>query len=194
MVQGARYKVRFRRRREGKTDYHRRYTYVLSKVTRIVIRRTNKYIYARVMTFNPKGDEVVVSSSSIELKKKYQWKGDGKNLSACYLTGYLLGKKAEKLNIEKLVVDLGPFKVREGGRIYAVIKGIQDAGLKFAFGDVEIDMNRIRGEHIAQYAKTLKETQPEKYQQLFSKYLKEGLNPEELTEHFDQIFSKIRGE
>jgi len=51
--------------------------------------------------------------------------------------------------------------------------------------------DRIRGEHIATYAKLLKEKNPEEFKARFSKYLEKGLDPEELPKHFEEVKNKI---
>lgn len=69
MAKGPNYKVKFRRRREGKTNYYKRYVYVLSGKIRLVVRITNKYVIAQVVKIAPKGDVVIVAAHSIELVK-----------------------------------------------------------------------------------------------------------------------------
>lgn len=50
MAHGPNYKVKFGRRREGKTNYYKRYIYVLSNATRLVARLTNKNVIAPFTT------------------------------------------------------------------------------------------------------------------------------------------------
>ncbi len=52
---------------------------------------------------------------------------------------------------------------------------------------------RIRGESIAQYAKKLSST-PEIYGKMFSQYLHNELNPQDLPAHFDEVKAKIEKE
>jgi large subunit ribosomal protein L18 len=47
------------------------------------------------------------------------------------------------------------------------------------------------GKHMAEYAAKLKSTSEEKYRMRFSDYLKKGLPPESLPEHFQKIKSII---
>ena len=44
MAKGKRYSVKFRRRREGKTNYKKRLAFVKSDLPRLVVRRSNKYL------------------------------------------------------------------------------------------------------------------------------------------------------
>ena len=194
MAHGPHYKVPLRRRREGKTNYYRRYFYVLSRATRIVARLTNKYVMAQIEAFDPKGDKTLVAAHSMELIKKYGWKGDPNNTSAAYLVGYLLGLRARRAGITKAVLDIGLFRPVKGARIFAVAKGAIDAGIEIPIGEVLPEESRIKGEHIAKYAEMLETQDPEKYKRLFSKYLERGLDPKQLPSHFEEVLEKIRSE
>lgn len=192
MAKGPNYKVKFRRRREGKTNYYKRYVYVLSGKIRLVVRITNKYVIAQVVKIAPKGDVVIVAAHSIELVKKFGWKSDTNNTPAAYLTGYLVGLRALKSNINEAIADIGLHVPAKGARVFYVIKGAIDAGLKIPLGEVGIIEERIRGIHIANYAEKLKSEKPELFSRLFSKYLERGLDPKDLPSHFDEVLNKIK--
>ncbi|MFP3162684.1 MAG: 50S ribosomal protein L18 [Acidianus hospitalis] len=192
MALGPNYKVKPRRRREGKTNYYKRYVYVLSRAIRLVVRLTNEYVIVSVMKFDPKGDITIASAHSIELVKKYGWKGDTNNTPAAYLTGFLAGLRAKKAGIESAVADIGLFTPTKGARVFYAIKGALDAGLKVPMGDIELDENRIKGAHISEYAKKLEAENPEKFNKLFSRYLSRGLNPKDLPSHFEEVLNKIK--
>lgn len=191
MAHGSNYRVKFRRRREGKTNYYKRYRMVLSRVVRVVVRRTNKYIMGSIVQFDPKGDRVLAGAHSKELEK-LGWKGGTKNLGASYLTGYLLGKKALKAGIKSAVVDLGLFNPHKGGRLYAFIQGVIDSGLEVPVSDLEVDMERVKGKPLAEWAKELSTSDPERYQRLFSAYIKAGLKPEEIVSHFEKVLEEVK--
>ncbi len=189
----ARYKVPRRRRREGKTNYRKRYRMVLSGKIRLVVRRTNKYIEAKLVDFDPKGDRVIVSAHSIELSKNFGWKGSGSSIMAAYLTGYLVGLRARKKGVEEAILDIGLYRPVPGSCIFAVVKGAVDAGLKVPVGEKVLpSWNRIRGEHVAEWASKLKEENPGFYEKQFSSILKRGLNPIDYPSHFDEILEKIK--
>jgi large subunit ribosomal protein L18 len=193
MVGGAKYKVARKRRREGKTNYRKRYIQVLSRKTRLVVRRTNKYIEGKIVDFEPKGDIVKVSAHSIELGKKFGWLGSFNSTMAAYLTGYLLGKRALEKGIGSAVPDIGLRSPVKEARIFALLKGAVDAGLKVPVSEeVFPSEERIRGEHVASYAKSLKETSPERYQKQFSLLLKRGLEPENYPIHFEEVLKRIK--
>jgi large subunit ribosomal protein L18 len=192
MAHGPNYRVKFRRRREGKTNYYRRYVYVLSRATRFVARLTNKYAIAQVIQFDPKGDKTLVAAHSMELVKKYGWKGDPNNTSAAYLVGYLAGLRARKIGITKAVLDIGLFTPTKGAKVFYVAKGAIDAGLEIPMGEIEFDESRIKGEHVAKYAEKLQAENPELFKRLFSKYIERGLDPRDLPRHFEEVLEKIK--
>ncbi|MGC8675750.1 50S ribosomal protein L18 [Fervidicoccus sp.] len=195
VVGGPRYKVARRRRREGKTNYRKRYTYVFSGRIRLVVRKTNKYIEAKIVDCDPKGDLVKVSAHSIELIKKYGWKGSGKSTPAAYLLGYLIGKRAIEKGLKDAVLDIGLYRVVKQSKLFAVVKGAIDAGLKVPVSEETLPSEgRIRGEHIANYAKMLKESNPERYNRQFSKIINSGLLPEEYVAHFESVLNAIKNE
>ena len=81
---------------------------------------------------------------------------------------------------------------RKGIAIYAAVKGAKDAGLNVSAGDAFPDDARIRGEHIAKYAKLLKSKNKAAYEKQFSSYLKSGFNPEDVAKHFEEVKQAIK--
>ncbi|ALL01052.1 50S ribosomal protein L18P [Pyrodictium delaneyi] len=192
MAHGPRYKVPRRRRREGKTNYYKRYIMVLSGKPRLVVRKTNKYIWVQVIIAKPQGDVTVAAAHSRELVKRYGWLGGTKNTSAAYLTGMLAALRALKAGIDYAVLDIGLHRPVRGARVFAALKGAVDAGLEVPHSEeIFPEDYRIRGEHIAKYAAMLAQENPELYERRFSLYLKRGLRPEDLPKHFEEVKSKI---
>jgi len=194
MARGARYRVPFRRRREGKTDYRKRMRMIISGKPRLVVRKTNKYIIAQLVEAKVEGDRVITSAHSSELKK-YGWKASFSNTPAAYLTGLLIGLKSVKAGVKEAIIDIGLHRPVKGARVFAVLKGAVDAGLEIPHGEEKLPSEeRIKGEHIANYALLLKENNPEKYERQFSIYLKSNLPPENLPTHFEEVKEKIMKE
>jgi large subunit ribosomal protein L18 len=129
MVHGTTYKLQFRRRREGKTDYRRRLRLLKSKKSRLVARLHSNSVVAQIINYKPEGDVTFINSSSIELKK-YGWTGHNGGATAAYLTGYLCGAKAKHKKVEEAVFDLGLHTPVSGSNVFAVLKGAVDAGLQ----------------------------------------------------------------
>ena len=80
MATDASYRVAFRRRREGKTDYQQRRSLVLSGLPRLVIRGSLRSMSVQLVKAEVDGDKVIASSSSKDLAKNYGWQGGGGNL------------------------------------------------------------------------------------------------------------------
>ena len=148
MATGPRYKVAFRRRRETRTNYYIRKKLLTSRETRVVVRRSNKNITVQFADFAMEGDKIIVSASTKELVKK-GWEYSTSSIPAAYLVGYLAGKKAVAADIEYAVLDLGMQNPQHGGVLFAVVKGMLDAGLEVpASEDVLPDEERLAGKHI----------------------------------------------
>ncbi len=184
---GPRWKVQFKRKREGKTDYRRRLRLLRSGRPRLVTRISLKHVTAQFVRATPSGDLTLVSAHSKELEK-LGWKGYTANTPAAYLVGLLCGYRALKTGMKECALDLGRYNPISQAKVFAVLKGALDAGLQISHGEGVLPSDeRIRGEHIAKYAAKLKEENEKIYRARFSAYLQRGLTPEQLPEHFNEI-------
>ncbi|MFA6805580.1 MAG: 50S ribosomal protein L18 [Candidatus Methanomethylophilaceae archaeon] len=148
MATGPRYKVAFRRRRECRTDYYARRKLLTSHEARAVVRRSNKNITVQFAEFGMEGDKIVVSASTKELVKM-GWTHSCSSVPAAYLVGYLAGKKAVKADIEYAVLDIGMQNPQHGGVLFAVAKGMNDAGVEVPASDEVMPAeDRLYGKHI----------------------------------------------
>jgi large subunit ribosomal protein L18 len=191
MPTGPRYRVPFRRRREGKTNYRARRALVLSRTPRLVVRLSLKHAIVQVIEAEAIGDRVVVSAHSSELAKTYGWLSSGGNIPAAYLTGLLCGFKALANGVNKAFLDIGLHIPSKGTRVFAALKGVVDAGVEVPHSeDILPDEDRIRGKHIADYAASLS-SEPAVYQQKFSKAIKSGSRPEKISDHFSVVKGKV---
>ncbi len=192
MARGPKYKVPRRRRREGKTNYYKRYIMVKSgKKIRAVVRKTNQYFIVQIIQFAPQGDKTLVDVHSKTLFK-LGWKGDPNNTPAAYLTGLIAGLKAKKLGIKYAIPDIGLHRPVPGARVFAAIKGLRDAGIEVPASEKVLPSeDRIRGEHIAKYAELLAIQDPERFKRQFSRVLARGLDPRELPKHFEEVKERI---
>jgi large subunit ribosomal protein L18 len=186
VAKNARYCTKFRRRREGKTDYKARRALIVSGRPRLVTRTSINNVIAQVIEAKPKGDQVLVSAHSRELAK-YGWKAPRGNVPAAYLTGYLCGLKAKSKGVEEAIFDIGLYPPTKGAKLFAVLKGVLDAKVNVPHSAEKLpDEKRLKGEHIAAYAQSLT-SEPEKYKSTFSKYLRQDIKPETLPKHFAQV-------
>lgn len=191
MGQGSTYRVAPRRRREGKTDYQARKALVLSGKPRLVARSTIKNTVAQIIIAKPHGDEVLASGHSRELIE-FGWKASRGNVPAAYLTGLLCGLKAKAKGIDSANLDIGLVTPARGSKVFAVLSGVGDAGVVVRHEEGKIVKERIEGEHIAEYAKSLG-ADTEVYSSKFSKYLEQKIAPEKLPEHVAKVKAEIIG-
>ncbi len=160
MAHGPTYKVKFRRRREGKTDYRKRLKLLYSGLPRAVVRKTNTRIIVHIVEYDEMGDKTLVYFSSDQLRK-FGWDLPHGNVPSAYLTGYVVGLKALKKGIDSAVLDIGLHRPTKGAKVFAALKGMVDAGMDIPHSEEILpDESRIRGEHI-----------DEKYAEVFEKVL-----------------------
>mmetsp|Transcript_1243 Transcript_1243/g.1470 ORF Transcript_1243/g.1470 Transcript_1243/m.1470 type:complete len:326 (-) Transcript_1243:431-1408(-) len=109
-----RYQVKYRRRRQGKTDYYQRKKLVIqaknkyaSPKYRLVVRKTNTTIICQVVYATLAGDVVLASAYSTELPR-YGLKVGLKNYAAAYCTGLLVGRRAlQKVGLDEKYTGVG---------------------------------------------------------------------------------------
>ncbi|MDR1404321.1 MAG: 50S ribosomal protein L18 [Candidatus Methanoplasma sp.] len=148
MATGPRYKVAFRRRRECRTDYYARKKLLRSGESRAVVRRSNRNVTVQFIDFDMAGDRIRAAATTGELRKM-GWEYSCSSIPAAYLAGYLAGKRALKSGIEYAVPDIGMQNPKHGGVLFAVVKGMADAGLEVPHSeDVLPSEDRINGKHI----------------------------------------------
>merc|ERR1711917_23798 len=104
-----RYQVKFRRRREGKTDYFARKRLCVQDKNkyntpkyRLVVRITNKDIIAQIVYARLQGDVVICAAYSHELPR-YGVSCGLTNYAAAYATGLLIGRRIlQKFGLDSL--------------------------------------------------------------------------------------------
>lgn len=177
----------FKRKKQGKTDYKQRLRFVSSGKIRLVIRKTNKNVLVQFIEYSTNGDIVKASGHTNELEK-YGWKGAKRNSYGAYLVGLLAGLKAKKQGIAGAIADIGLNKTIKGSILYAALKGTLDAGINVPHSDEILPSEeRIKGKHTANYAKAVGENK----NKMFSYYLKNKINPEEIPNIFEKVKQKI---
>lgn len=126
-----------RRRLEKKTDYKARLALLESGSARLVVRKTNKYMIAQFVESTQAQDSTLTGTTSKALIKKgwpENMHGSLKSIHAAYLTGFLLGKLAREKNLKSAVLDIGMHRNIHKSRLYALLKGAIDAGIKIPHG------------------------------------------------------------
>ncbi len=133
-AKGPSYKMYYRRRREGKTNYAKRLALIKSGDTRMVVRKSSNGIVVQFIDFDPKGDKTLLTVDGAQLKKNFKWPSK-RNKWTAYLMGFYAGKLAAKKGIKKFVFDMGMHIPSKGSILFAAQKGAKDAGLETNFDD-----------------------------------------------------------
>jgi large subunit ribosomal protein L5e len=118
-----RYQTKFRRRRQGKTDYYARKRLVVndkdkydSKKYRLVVRFTNRRVICSVVYSTIKGDMTVAAADSSELKN-FGLKCGFTNYASAYATGLLLARRLLK---DKKIDSQFAGKATPDGKLYNI--------------------------------------------------------------------------
>nr|AEL28875.1 ribosomal protein L5 [Heliconius melpomene cythera] len=106
-----RYQVKFKRRREGKTDYYARKRLVVQDKNkyntpkyRLIVRLSNKDVTCQVAYSRIEGDHIVCAAYSHELPR-YGIKVGLTNYAAAYSTGLLLARRLlQRLGLDSLYI------------------------------------------------------------------------------------------
>jgi large subunit ribosomal protein L18 len=188
-MKSRRYKMIKKRRRLALTDYRKRVALLMGGMPRVVVRKSNRSITMQIVAFQPTGDKVLTGITSKDLVK-FNWQPRS-NIPTAYLTGLALAKRAKKLELKELVLDIGLYKPGKSSVVFAAAKGAVDGGLKIS-NSIEFDEKRLAGAHISDYAKLIKQDN-EKYKKQFSGYTG-GFDVEKLSEIFEAAKKKIMSE
>src|SRR3989338_8780072 len=126
--------VVYRRKQDRSTNYRKRLRLLLGQQARLVVRLTNTSVTAQIIEFHHEGDKIMVGVNSTILRK-FGWVYSCKNIPAAYLTGLLIGTKSLKAGYTTAIFDSGFRGEFKGGKLYAVLKGALNAGLKIPQGE-----------------------------------------------------------
>jgi len=183
------YTLQLKRKREGSTNYRKRLKILASRKPRLVVRKSIKNTQASITEYSKKGDIVKISVHSSSLKK-FGWKYDAGNLPAAYLVGFLLGKRAGG-KFEEIIFDIGLNKSIKGSRIYGVLAGALDAGLKIPHSkEILPSKERVMGKHITYYADILRKDE-QSFKRQFGFYMKNNNDPSNIVKNFEEVKDNI---
>ncbi|RDY06665.1 60S ribosomal protein L5, partial [Mucuna pruriens] len=216
-----RYQVKFKRRREGKTDYRARIRLINQDKNKYNTPKyrfvTNKDIIAQIISASIAGDIVLAAAYSHELPH-YGLEVGLTNYAAAYCTGLLLARRVlkhlemdeeyegnveatgEDFSVEpaesrrpfRALLDVGLIRTTTGNCVFGALKGALDGGLDIPHSD-----KRFAGfdkEKKELDAEILIEDEPEKYQSHFSEYIKRGIEPDGLEELYKKVHAAIRAD
>ena len=146
------YSIKYRRRREGKTNYHKRLKLLQSGETRLVVRKSNTGIVCQFVTYQKTGDAIVAQANAKDLQTINFTGASAKSLPGAYLIGYAAGKRAKAKGVTTAIVDLGMHAITKGNRVFAAVKGAIDAGVEIPVSEEILpSKDRIEGKHIQDY-------------------------------------------
>ncbi|MGD0249937.1 MAG: 50S ribosomal protein L18 [Thermoplasmata archaeon] len=149
MSTGPRYRVHFRRRREGRTDYRVRLRLLKSGMPRAVVRLSDRRVRVAIVSFDPVGDRVLASAESGELGGIAFPPSSLASTPAAYLTAYLAGLRAKSAGADEAILDAGLRHPTVGGRLAAALKGLLDAGVDIPHGEKGFPTaDRLNGKHL----------------------------------------------
>jgi large subunit ribosomal protein L18 len=153
MATGTNYSVKFRRKREQKTNYKRRLNLLKSGKVRFVVRPSNKNIITQLIEYSEDGDKIISHANSQALKKM-GWTHSTSNTPAAYLTGLLCGIKGKTKGVQEAILDIGLYPHIKGTKIYGCLKGLKDSGIDSACDESILPADeRISGKTIASHVK-----------------------------------------
>ncbi len=151
MADGPTYRVHFRRRRIGKTDYRYRLKLLKSGRPRAVVRITNHRVIVSITEYDPRGDLVAAVADSQELPELGFDDRSLTSTTAAYLTGYLAGVRSLSAGKTSAVLDGGLTHPTPGGRILGALKGLVDAGVEIPHSAEHFpSQERLEGKHLPQ--------------------------------------------
>lgn len=236
-----RFQVKFKRRRQGKTDYYARKRLIVQDKNkyntpkyRLVVRFSNKDITCQIVYSRIEGDKVMSSAYSHELPK-YGIKVGLTNYASAYCTGLLLARRllqqlrldkvysgstevtGDEYNVEaveggpntfRCYLDVGLQRTSTGARVFAAMKGAVDGGLNIPHSvkrfpgydaeskefDAELHRKHIFGNHVAEYMRALSNDDDEAYKKQFSRYIKNGINADNIEKLYKAAHEKIRAD
>merc|ERR1711968_349249 len=214
-----RFQVKYKRRREGKTDYYARKRLVTQDKNkfgtpkyRFVVRFTNKDIICQVVSSKIKGDVCHAAAYAHELPR-YGLSVGLTNYSAAYCVGLLCARRLltnedeeEGVSAFHANLDVGLKRTTLGSKIFSAMKGAFDGGLEIPHSekkfygydpdeksyDAESNRERILGGHVAEYMTSLQEEEPEEYEEKFKKYIEAGIDADNMEETYLSVHKKIR--
>ncbi|KAG7513730.1 60S ribosomal protein L5 [Solea senegalensis] len=189
-----RYQVKFRRRREGKTDFFAR--------KRLVVQDKNKYNtpkYRMIVRFSNR-DIVCQLLNKFGLDKVYEGQVE--------VTG-------DEFNVESIdgqpgafscYLDAGLARTTTGNKVFGALKGAVDGGLSIPHStkrfpgydteskefNAEVHRKHILGINISEYMSYLMEEDEDAYKKQFSRFIKNGVAPDAIEEMYKKAHATIR--
>ncbi|KAB0369806.1 hypothetical protein FD755_018799 [Muntiacus reevesi] len=210
-----RYQLKFRRRREGKTDYYARKRLVIQDKNkyntpkyRMIVRVTNRDIICQI-AYAHIGDMIVCAAYAHELPK-YGVKVGLTNYAAAYYTGLLLACRLlnsidGQPGAFTCYLDAGLARTTIGNKVFGALKGTVDGGLSIPHStkrfpgydseskefSAEVHRKHIMGQNVADYMRYLIEEDEDAYKKQFCQYIKNNITSD-MEEMYKKAHAAIR--
>ena len=93
MAKGKNQRLRFKRRRNAETDYHRRSRMLRSGTPRAVVRVSNAQVTCQLVAYEDGGDKILASVTGKSLVDSFKWPADASRKSVpAHRLALLLGE------------------------------------------------------------------------------------------------------
>merc|ERR1712005_25673 len=182
-----RFQVKYKRRREGKTDYYARKRLVTQAKNkfatpkyRFVVRLTNKDIICQVVSSKIAGDICHCAAYAHELPRyglKEKFQGE-EECTAEFEDCEIVNEDEDGPNAFHALLDVGLKPTTLGSKVFSAMEGAFDGGLEIPHSnkkfygydadekeyDAEEHRSRILGGHVQTYMESLQEEEPEEYE------------------------------
>merc|ERR1712072_625418 len=218
-----RFQVKYKRRREGKTDYYARKRLVCQSKNkyatpkyRFVVRFTNKDIICQVVSSQIKGDTCHAAAYARELPR-YGVKVGLTNYSAAYCVGLLCARRLlQKYNLDSKFEGTAEVTAEfEDAFVHgndedgpSAFHALLDVGLKIPHSEKKFygydaeekeydageNRERILGGHVCTYMNNLQEEEEDEFKAKFSAYVAAGLSGDDLEDMYLNCHKAIRAD
>merc|ERR1712121_268904 len=218
-----RFQVKYKRRREGKTDYFARRRLICQDKNkyntpkyRLIVRFTNKDIICQIAYARVYGDVIVESAYAHELPKY----GVKVGLTKYGLNEIYEGQteaNGEDFSVEdvdgehgafRAYLDIGLARTSTGAKIFGALKGAVDGGIdiphsnrRFPGFDAEskeynaqVHKDHILGQHVSKYMESLLEDDEDAYKKQFSQFVKNGITADAVEAMYRNAHAAIRAD
>merc|ERR1712061_255827 len=214
-----RFQVKFRRRREGKTDYYARKRLVVQDKNkyntpkyRMIVRSSNKDITCQIAYARLEGDRIVAAAyctglllarrvlKQLNLDEAYQGNDsiDGEK--------YMVEDNDDGPGAFRACLDVGLARTTTGAKVFGAMKGAADGGLDIPHSEkrfpgydkeekeysAEVRRNHIFGQHVAEYMRQLLDKDEDAYKRQFSRSIKNGITADTVEDMYTKAHAAIR--
>ncbi|KAK9817933.1 hypothetical protein WJX72_004502 [[Myrmecia] bisecta] len=182
----SRFQVKYKRRRQGKTDYRAR--------LRLTTQDKNKY--------NTPKYRIVVRFSNKDITCQGLEEATGED--------YNVEEQEEGPRPFTALLDTGLKRTSTGSKVFAALKGALDGGVSIPHSekrfvgydpegkalDAETLRKYIYGGHVAEYMENMKDEDNEKYEKHFAKWIEAEIeaDPEDVEELYKKVHAAIRAD